>query len=129
MVDDRVTDGRRIAQLLASEVRGHERGPAGRLSVADAREAEGSLDGDFAYGIDHGSDGRIAEVYVHPDRARVEFSAGQDAAVEAARDADLRVRPKAVEPPRTLVFVESGVEAKRALDVLRAVAEALDEGG
>jgi hypothetical protein len=32
------------------------------------------------------------------------------------------VRPKAVEPPRTLVFVESGAAVKRALDVVRAVA-------
>ena len=62
--------------------------------------------------------------YVHPDRVHVEVSAGQEAAVEAAERAGLRVRPKAVEPPRTLVFVESGAEVKRAVDAIVAAIEA-----
>ena len=91
MVEDELDDGKRIAQLLASEITGHERPPLGRLSVENADpDAEPSLDGTFAY--------------------------------EVARDAGLRVRPKAVEPPRLLVFVESGAEVKRALPVLRALA-------
>lgn len=134
MVEDRVTDGRRIAQLLASEVRGRERGPLGSLSVVDARDVEGSEHGEFAYGIDRGADGterdagteRLADVYVHDDRARVEFRAGLEAAVAAADRGGLRVRPKATRPPRTLVFVESGAEVKRALD---AVAEAAAAAG
>jgi hypothetical protein len=56
----------------------------------------------------------------------VEFRSGVDRAVDAAREAGLRVRPKAVDPPRTVVFVESGVEAKRVLAVFRAVVETLD---
>ena len=131
MVDDRITDGRRIAQLLASEVRGRERGPLGWLSVVDVRDVEGSAHGEFAFGVDaHVGPGarRVADVYVHDDRARVEFRETPDAAADAGRKAGLRTRPKAVHPPRTVVFLEDGVAAKRALPVFRAVVEALADG-
>jgi hypothetical protein len=149
VVDERVTDGRRIAQLLAAELRGHERGALGRLAVTDIRDVEGSEHGEFAYGVallppgetadrrnpdveTRGVVERLADVYVHTDRARVEFriapdtaaDAGQDAAAEA--ESGLRVRPKATTPPRTLLFLESGVAAKRALPVFQAVVETSD---
>lgn len=124
MVDNRVRDGKRIAQLLASELRGHEDGQLGSLSVADARDVEGSVDGEFAYAVRRGDD-VLAAVYVHDDRARVEFQAGIDAAADAGRTADLRVRPKAGQPPRTLVFLEDGVAVKRVLPVFAAAAEAI----
>lgn len=150
MVDERVTDGRRIAQLLAAELRGHERGALGRLAVTDVRDVEGSEHGEFAYGVALLPPGetadrrnpdvetraaveRLADVYVHLDRARVEFRIAPDAAAEAGREAaagdesGLRVRPKATDPPRTLLFLESGVAAKRALPVFRAVVEAGDD--
>jgi len=66
-------------------------------------------------------------VFIHEDRAHLELEAGQDVAAEAAADVDLRVRPKATQPPRTLVFVESGAEVKRATDVLQAVSRRLEE--
>lgn len=119
MVTDRVTDGKRIAQLLASELRGHEDGALGELSMTDARDVEGSIDGEFAYAVERGNE-RVAEVYVHEDRVRVEFRAGVDAAADAGDEADLRVRPKAVRPPRTLVFLEDGVQVKRVLPVFEA---------
>ncbi|MDS0299637.1 hypothetical protein NDI76_12880 [Halogeometricum sp. S1BR25-6] len=122
MVEDRLTDGKRIAQLLASEVTGHERSLAS-LSVADSeRDAEPTADGAFAYAVDREAE-RVAEVYIHPDRARVEFLAAPEAVAEAAETEGLRVRPKAVRPPRTLVFVEDGVQVKRLLPALRAVAD------
>jgi hypothetical protein len=131
MVVDEVRDGRRIAQLLASEVRGHERGSLGGCGVVDAQDVEGSEFGEFAYGVDVTLDGgasdRLADVFVHDDRARVEFRLGVDAAVDAAREGGLRVRPKATEPPRTVVFVERGVEAKRVLAVVRAAVDAAVE--
>lgn len=127
MVEDRVTDGTRIAQLLASEVTGRETGPLASMAVVDADpDVEPTDDGTFAYGIDRDGD-RLADTYVQPDRAYLEFRAGVDTAVEAAREAGLRVRPKAVEPPRTLVFVESGAQVKRALDVLVAAGTATGE--
>ncbi|MFB6207576.1 MAG: hypothetical protein ABEJ05_13730 [Haloglomus sp.] len=147
MVDERTTDGRRIAQLLAAELRGHEQSPLGRLAVTDVRDTEGSEHGEFAYGVALVPEGetadrrnpdvetrdaveRLADVYVHPDRARVEFRLAPDAAADAGREAaareesGIRVRPKATTPPRTLLFLESGVAAKRALPVFQAVVAA-----
>ena len=151
MVRDEITDGERIGQLLSSEIHGHERGGLGRLSVVDAdTDVEPTAAGAFAYAVAFetdrsdagaeseadaadGGDGngrrRIAEVYVHPERAHVEFRAGVDRAVETAEDEGLRVRPKAVEPPQSLVFVENGAEVKVALRVVRAVADGLLEDG
>ena len=159
MVDDELSDGERIARLLSSEIHGHERGVLGRLSVADAREtvepteqgalafavaagdgsdddgSDGNDDGDDSDDADDGNDDgdgderRVAEVCVHPDRSHVEFRVGARTAAEAGHRAGLRVRPKAVEPPRTLVFVENGAEVKPALRVVRAVGEALEESG
>ena len=132
MVDERLTDGRRIAQFLASEVTGHE-DDLRSLSVTDADpDVEPTPDGAFAYAIeraerDDGSDGdadstRVASVFVQPERVRVEFETAVDAVADTAREEGLRVRPKAVEPPRTLVFVEDGAQVKWLLPALRAVA-------
>lgn len=120
MVEKRLSDGTRIAQLLASEVDGREDGDLAALSVVEADpDVEPTADGAFAYGIDRAGD-RIASVYVHPDRAHVEFAAGHEAVVEVAEREGLRVRPKAVDPPKTLVFVESGAEVKRAVEAIEA---------
>lgn len=128
MVHDRLTDGKRIAELLSSEVHGRERGPLGRLSVTDAdRDVAPTEFGAYAYALSLDGE-QIATVHVHPDRAHVEFRAAPDVAAREGRDRGLRTRPKAVEPPRTLVFVEDGAEVKRAVHVLRAVIEALEEG-
>jgi hypothetical protein len=130
MVEDRITSGRRIAQLLASEIRGRERDPLGRLAVVDVRNVEGDAYGEFAFGVDarvDSGDRRVADVHVHDDRARVEFREAPDTAADAGREAGLRTRPKTVHPPRTVVFVEDGVAAKRALSVFGAVAEAVAE--
>ena len=136
---DRTASGVRLAQLLASELVARTDGPLARLDLVDVRDAESLAPGEFgerAYGVvvggtDESEDGgvRLADVYAHDDRVRVEFRAGLDALPEAARDADLRVRPKAVDPPRVLVFVEDGGEVKRALSVVRAALDALDADG
>ena len=132
MVEERITDGRRIAELFASEIDGRTDGELGRVSVADANnDVEPTVDGAHAYELKVSdqprSDRRFARVFVHPDRIHLEFAAGQDAAVEAAEGADLRVRPKAIHPPKTLVFVESGAEVKRGLGVVKAATRALDD--
>ncbi|MFO7926822.1 MAG: hypothetical protein ACQET5_04205 [Halobacteriota archaeon] len=132
MVVDELTDGKRLGQLLASEIHGHERDVFGRLVVVDAdAEIEPTEAGTLAYAIgieiendgdDSGHGDRIAKAYVHPDRLRVEFSAVPDVAADVGREEGLRTRPKAVDPPRTLVFVENGAEVKAALRVVRAIA-------
>ncbi len=122
MAEERLTDGVRIAQLLASEVTGNH-GRLRDLSVTDADpDVEPTPDGALAYALVDGSN-RLGEVFVQPDRVRVEFRVAPDAAADAAGTAGLRVRPKATQPPRTLVFVESGAEVKRVLPVLEAVLE------
>ena len=148
MVQDRLRDGTRIAQLLASELTGN-RGALETLVVVDADpDVEPTADGALAYRValvstaeaitvdDRGqtaldetveADPRsIATVFVQPERARVEFTMAPDVATEAARGADLRTRPKAVDPPRTLVFLEDGAAAKHVLPVFEAVVEAVD---
>lgn len=156
MVEDRLADGLRIAQLLASEVTGGVDRLA-RLSVTDADpDVEPTTDGALAYTVrlDDDTDGRvddadagddaderagesagtesdagsesIAKVYVQPDRARVEFRVAPDVAAEVGQARNLRVRPKAVRPPRTIVFVEDGAQVKWILPVFEAVVDAVD---
>ncbi|GAB3413545.1 hypothetical protein GCM10027435_07580 [Haloparvum alkalitolerans] len=131
MVDERLDDGVRIAQLLASEIEGNE-GRLRDLTVTDADpDVEPTADGALAYAVRRTEDGPdddagrdeppLAEVYVQSDRARVEFLAAPDAAAEAAAEEGLRVRPKAVRPPRTLVFVEDGAQVKWVLPVFKRV--------
>ncbi|SEV79848.1 hypothetical protein [Natrinema salifodinae] len=129
MVEDRITDGRRIAELLSSEIDGREDGELEYFAVTNAdRDVEPTADGARAYDIAHDDrDERIARAFVHEDRAHIEFAAAQDVAADAASDLELRVRPKATTPPRTLVFVESGAEVKRATDVLQRVSRAVRE--
>jgi len=127
MVEDRITDGRRIAELLSSELDGREDGDLAAVAVTNAdRDVEPTADGSRAYDVTRGDD-RLARVFVHDDRAHLEFETAQDTAAETASDTDLRVRPKATTPPRTLVFVESGADVKRATDVVQAVSRRLED--
>lgn len=128
MVEERLTDGKRIAQLLASELEGHGDALAA-VSVVDADpDVTPSEAGAFAYAVAADGD-RVAEVYVHPDRARVEFTTAPDVAADTADAAGLRVRPKAVQPPRTLVFLADGTAPKRILSTFEAVRRAHEESG
>jgi hypothetical protein len=145
MVEERLTDGVRIAQLLASEVEGGV-GVLDACRVTDAdRDVDPTPDGALAYRIridDSGSavvansdsdttdqTDLVAEVFVQPDRARVEFVRAPDRAADAADGEGLRVRPKAVRPPRTLVFLPDGASVKRLLPVFDAVLTGRDDDG
>lgn len=129
MVDERVADGRRIAQLLAGEVRGHERGPLGPLGVTDV----GSDDGERAYRLvlERACEGtqHVGSVHVHPEGAHLAVHVAPETAASAAGEADLPVRQPAGDPPRTVVAVESGAAVKRATDVLRGVLEGVEDAG
>ncbi|WP_459191902.1 hypothetical protein [Halosimplex sp. J119] len=124
MGDDAI-DGTALADRLAAAIEGDEDERVS-LSVVDRRSGiEPTADGAFAYAIDC-TGGQLAEVFVHPDRIHVEFTSGVERAANGGERAGLRVRPKAVRPPRTLVFVESPGEIEAALDVLDAVAESVE---
>jgi len=149
MVQDRLRDGTRIAQLVASEITGDRESLAGVVVVDADPDVEPTDDGTLAYRVAHVSDPdavavgdrgettidervdaertTLAEVFVHPERARVEFAVAPDVAAEAAAEADVRARPKAVDPPRTLVFVADGAEAKRVMTVFKNVTAAIGE--
>ncbi|OYR58362.1 hypothetical protein [Halorubrum halodurans] len=149
MVADRLADGVRIGQLLASEVTG-DRGRLRGLDVTDADpDVEPTADGALAFrlvAVDDARDGErgghvdgaggpseadravVAEAYVQPDRVRLEFRRAPEAVAETAGEAGLRVRPKAVRPPRTLVFLEDGADVKRVLPALEAVVEGGSQG-
>ncbi|WP_313691130.1 hypothetical protein [Halorarum halobium] len=126
MVEERTTDGVRIAQLLASELTGGG-GHLADVTVADADpDVAPAPDGALAYRVRPGTDDEpLADAFVHPDRARVEFRVAPDVAAEEATEAGLRVRPKAVRPPRTVVFLEDGAEVKRVLPAFGAVVRAV----
>ena len=112
MSADRVRDGHRLAQLLASELESGATPDA--LAVTDADpDVEPTPGGTLAYRVrDTKRDREVAAVYVQPDRTRVEFSTAPEAVADAAEEAGLRVRPKAAQPPRTIVFVEDGAQVK-----------------
>lgn len=123
MVDERVTDGKRIAELLSSEVTGHENDPYGDVRVGNADpDVEPTAEGERAYDVLLDGE-RLADVYVMPDRARLELRMGLERGEHEAEQQRLRTRPVGGDPPKVVVFVESGAEVKRALDVLGAVAE------
>ncbi len=93
-------------------------------------DPEPTADGTLAFtverpGSNEGGDRSLAESYVQPDRVRLEFTAVPDVAAEAATGAGLRVRPKAVRPPRTLAFVEDADKVSSATAVVESVADAL----
>ncbi|GGN97203.1 hypothetical protein [Haloarcula pellucida] len=112
MVDDRITDGKRIGQLLASEVTGLERGALGTLSVVDADpDVDPTPGGAFAFGVE--ADGtRLGEVHVTPETARLTLTepvtvdvGREDVTVEAADDG-------------AVVVAHSGAAVKALVDVL-----------
>ncbi len=124
MSADRITDGHRIAQLLASELESGASHDA--LAVTDADpDVEPTPEGALAYRVlDTQRDEQIATVSVQPDRVRVEFRAAPASVADAAEDRGLRVRPKASQPPRTIVFVEDGAEVKRVIPAFDAAVDA-----
>lgn len=123
MVEERITDGRRIAQLLASEVEGREDGGLGALSVADAdREVEPTPEGARAYDIVRGSTA-VACVFVHEDRARLEYEDRMRSVLEEAEDLTVRE-----EDGRMVLEIGSGAAVKRGARALSAAGESLEGG-
>ena len=112
MVEDRVTDGKRIGQLLASELTGLERGALAEVSVVDADpDVEPTADGTFAYAVEYQGD-RVATVHVTPATARLTIHSAptlnvgrEDVTVESASE-------------WTVLVAHSGASVKRLVDEL-----------
>lgn len=113
MVDERITDGERIAQLLASELSGLAVGPLADVTVTDANtDATPTASGTLAYALTREGD-RVGEVYMYPDRVRIEL----EPADSRRPDGDLDGEGES-DADRT-VAVESGAAVKRAVDAVR----------
>jgi hypothetical protein len=119
MVEERVTDGRRIAELLASELTGLAVGPLAEVDVVDAEpDATPSEEGTLAYRIAYAGT-TIGSVAVFPDYAQVKLDEGPTevsegrpweslAAVEAAGDGHT-------------FHIESGRAVKAGVDAIERV--------
>jgi len=113
VVDERVTDGRRIAQLLASELTGLKTGPLADLAVVDADpEVTPTEDGPVAYAIEHAGT-RVGTVRLFPDRLSVRLDAAGDAA-------PVQSLPTRRTEAGLVLSVESGAAVKPAVDAIRA---------
>lgn len=113
MVENTITDGKRIAQLLASELTGLETGVLERVSVTDAdSEAMPSDSGTLAYRIAV-DESELATVLLYPEYIELEFETEPPASETAT---DLRTEDPSV------VTVTSGAEVKGAVDLLRETA-------
>lgn len=114
MVDNRITDGKRIAQFLSSELTGLHGGILSRVTVVDAEPAvEPSADGSRAYQIAL-DESPIATVLVYPERAEVRLSEARVWQGEAGNG---------VRIDESTLTIESAAAVKRAVDCLRTTLE------
>jgi len=123
MVEDRITDGTRIAQLLASELTGRQRGPLASVVVVDAdRDARPSPEGTTAFAIERAGE-RLGTVELYESRAVLAATTATEAITTAAEERGLTTE-------RTnegiAVGIDHGAAVKRAGDALEA---ALSEVG
>ena len=110
MVTERITDGKRIGQLFASELTGLERGPLEAVSVVDADpDVEPTVDGALAFRIE--ADGKaLGAVTVTETTARLTLE--RPTALEPAR-ADITVAADG-----EVVVAHSGAAVKTLVDVV-----------
>jgi hypothetical protein len=122
MVEDRITDGRRIAQLLASELDGRTDGRLRSITVTNADpDIEPTDAGARAYDVATG-DTTVATVFVHPERVRIETGV-EGERLEAFGSEGL-TRVSGMNGPG--IVVEHGAAVKGAVDVLVAAIEPSD---
>jgi hypothetical protein len=110
MVEDRITDGKRIGQLFASELTGLERGPLGAVSVEDADpDVEPTPEGATAFRV--AADGAtLGTVSVTGATARLELD--EPTGFESERD------DVTVEKGGRVVVAHSGAGVKVLVDVV-----------
>lgn len=120
MVTDRITDGRRIAELLASELEGRTDTGLDRVGLANVdRSITPSAAGDPAYDVT--LDGSpVGTALVRPDDVVLAISEEPSVVREAATERGL---PTTSDLPDhdPAVLLEDGAAVKRGVDVLTAV--------
>jgi len=115
MVEESVTDGKRIAQLLASEFTGLERGPLDTVEVVDADPgATPSPTGTEAYRLVRDGE-TIAVASMFPDRVEL--------GVETDTPWTEGEMPQLCDDAGETVIVTSGAAVKRAVDAVCRVLE------
>jgi hypothetical protein len=115
MVEDRVTEPRRVAELLASEFTGLATGPLADLTVVEARpDVSPTPEGSRAYALEYRGR-RLGAVSLYPEFVTVRLS------VEAAALPETTPLPAEPTGDGVRVRVEDCVAVKRAVDVVRSV--------
>lgn len=127
MVEDTITDGRRIAQMLASELTGLETGALADVAVVDANpDAAPEKEGGFAYAIEY-NDIRVGKAYVHESAARLQLQgAVPERALESLRtDSAIAVSG---EDDAIRLRIQTARAVKPIVDAIQTMVTALDEG-
>ncbi|MFB6227430.1 MAG: hypothetical protein ABEH88_02415 [Halobacteriales archaeon] len=116
MVEDRITDGRRIAQLLASELDGRSDGSLESVAVTSADpDVEPTEAGARAYDVEIGGS-TAATVFVHPERVQIETTIPEKR-IDAAGSGGVQVE-RAPGTDEAVIVVEYGAAVKQAVDLL-----------
>ncbi len=112
MVENRITDGKRIAQLLASELTGLSEGVLAAIDLADVdRDAEPTQAGTLAYRITYEGE-PIADVFLFPSSVVVRLLDER----QWPEDAPLRENGEQLR-------IEYGAAVKGAVDAIRLLVE------
>jgi hypothetical protein len=116
MVEDAITDPKRIAELFASELTGLATGPLAAVTVVDADpDATPSPDGTVAYALE--SDGkRVGRVSLYPESAVVDLGDGVAAESSALERDGLAVEET---DDGVVLRLSIGAAVKSAVDVVR----------
>lgn len=123
MVDNQVSDGTRIAELLASELDGRTDGWFDQVTIANVNhDVEPAVEGRAAYDIVSNED-TLGTVYLQPNRVRFEVTARIGDLQAAADEVGLPVRSKSSTPPIVAILLENGAAVKKSLDVLEVLIE------
>lgn len=119
MVEDRITDGQRIAELLAAELDGRTDRGLDRVAVVEtAGDGPPASRGERAYAVTTDAE-RLATIRIHPDRVRLTVHVRSERVRAAASEAGLQVTGGPDGP--VSVCIENGAAVKRLIDVIAAV--------
>lgn len=120
---DRLADGRRIAELLASELEGRRDRGLDRVGVSDADPAvEPTADGARAFDVTRSGE-VLASVLVQPDQVLVAFPSLSDPIEAAVAGTDLELIQDPPSGGGARVVVPDGAAVKRVVPVIRAAVE------